>query len=157
MARRRLSGIWNWVRPAGFALLALIAALPSAAARGVGTVECWRGWGYLSDPDTQAYVSGEMLLVTRGAADWRAGVPVVLYRLDRRTGTIQADRPAMTVIPAHPRLYYRGRSNYVDGRAMILDMEQDLVFGMSHVAPPAGGLEAMLDFNRWACGLSTPE
>ena len=144
-------------RRAGFALLALIAALSAAPAGGVETVECWRGWGYLSDPVTQAYASEEMLLVTRGAAEWRAGLPVVLYHLDRRTGTIQAGRPAMTVIPAHPRVYYRGRSNYVDGRAMILDMEQELVFGMSHVAPPAGGLEAMLDFNRWACGLSIPE
>ncbi len=144
-------------RRAGFALLVLIAALSAAPARGAETVECWRGWGYLSDRDTQAYVSGELLLVTRGAADWRAGLPVALYQLDRATGTIMAARPAMTVIPAHPRVYYRGRSNYVDGRAMILDMEQELVFGMSHVAPPAGGLEAMLDFNRWACGLSTPE
>ena len=59
-------------RRAGLALLALVAVWPSAAARGVETVECWRGWGYLSDPVTQAYVSGEMLLVTRGAADWRA-------------------------------------------------------------------------------------
>lgn len=148
---------WTRARRAGLALLALIAALSAAPAGGVETVECWRGWGYLSDPVTQAYASGEMLLVTRGAAEWRAGLPVVLYHLDRRTGTIQASRPAMTVIPTRPRLYYRGRSNYVDGRAMILDMEQDLVFGMSHIAPPAGGLEAMLDFNRWACGLSSPE
>jgi hypothetical protein len=148
---------WTRARRAGFALLALIAALSAAPAGGVETVECWRGWGYLSDPVTQAYASEEMLLVTRGAAEWRAGLPVVLYHLDRRTGTIQAGRPAMTVIPAHPRVYYRGRSNYVDGRAIILDMEQELVFGMSHVAPPAGGLEAMLDFNRWACGLSSPE
>ncbi len=136
------------------ALLAMIAAGSAAPARGGETVECWRGWGYLSDRDTQAYVSGELLLVTRGAADWRAGLPVALYRLDRATGTIMAERPAMTVIPAHPRLYYRGRTNYVDGRATILGMEQELVFGLSHVAPPAGGLEAMREFNRWACGLA---
>ena len=92
--------------------------------------------------------------MTRGAADWRAGLPVALYQLDRATGTIMAGQPAMTVIPAHPRLYYRGRTNYVDGRATILGMEQDLVFGLSHIAPPAGGLEAMLEFNRWACGLA---
>jgi len=157
MVNRRFCGIWNGVGRAGLALLALTSALSAAPARGVETIECWRGWGYLSDPDTKAYVSGELLLVTRGAAEWRAGLAVVLYHLDRRTGTIQAGRPAMTVIPTHPRLYYRGRSNYVDGRAMILEMEQELVFGMSHVAPPAGGLEAMGDFNRWACGLSTPE
>ena len=154
MAKRRLPRIGNWVCHAGFATLAMLAAWSAAPARGVETVECWRGWGYLSDPDTQAYASGELLLVTRGAADWRAGLPVELYQLDRATGTIMAGRPAMTVIPAHPRLYYRGRSNYVDGRATILGMEQELVFGLSHIAPPAGGLEAMLEFNRWACGLA---
>ncbi len=153
MVNRRLPRIGNWLRHAGFATLAMLATWSAAPARGVETVECWRGWGYLSDPDTQAYASGELLLVTRGAADWRAGLPVALYQLDRATGTIMAERPAMTVIPAHPRLYYRGRSNYVDGRATVLGMEQELVFGLSHVAPPAGGLEAMLEFNRWACGL----
>ena len=153
MVNRRLPRIGNGARHAGLALVAMLAAW-SAAAHGVETVECWRGWGYLSDRDTRAYASGEMLLVTRGAADWRAGLPVALYQLDRATGTIMAERPAMTVIPVNPRLYYRGRTNYVDGRATILGMEQDLVFGLSHIAPPAGGLEAMLEFNRWACGLT---
>ncbi len=157
MVNRQLPGIGNWARHAGFATLAMLAAGSAAPARGVETVECWRGWGYLSDPDTRAYASGELLLVTRGAADWRPGLPVALYQLDRATGTIMAERPAMTVIPANPRLYYRGRSNYVDGRATVLDMEQELVFGLNHIAPPAGGLEAMLEFNRWACGLSTLE
>ncbi len=157
MVNRRLPRIGNWVCFAGLALLAALAALAAAPARGAETVECWRGWGYLSDPDTQAYASGELLLVTRGAADWRAGLPVALYQLDRATGTIVAGRPAMTVIPANPRVYYRGRTNYVDGRATILGMEQELVFGLSHFAPPAGGLEAMLDYNRWACGLAARE
>ena len=65
------------------ALLAMLAAWSAAPARGVETVDCWRGWGYLSDPDTQAYASEELLLVTRGAADWRAGLPVALYQLDQ--------------------------------------------------------------------------
>ncbi len=72
-------------RRAGLGLLALIAVWPSAAAGGADAVECWRGWSYLSDPVTQAYVSGEMLPVTRGPADWRVGLPVVLYHLDRTT------------------------------------------------------------------------
>ena len=153
MDNRRLPRISARTRQACFAILLALAALPAGAARGAETVECWRGWGYLSDPDTLAYASGEMLLVTRGAADWRAGLPVVLFQLDRATGVIAAERPAMTVIPFNPRTYYRGRANYVDGRATILGIEQLLVFGLSHIAPPAGGLEAMLDYNRWACGL----
>ncbi len=157
MVNRWLPRIRNWARHAGFVLLAMLAAWSAAPAHGVETVECWRGWGYLSDPDTRADASGELLLVTRGAADWRAGLPVALYQLDRATGTIMAARPAMTVIPASPRVYYRGRTNYVDGRATILGMEQELVFGLSHIAPAAGGLEAMIDYNRWACGLAARE
>ena len=153
MASRPSIGNWNWARHVGFALLAIFAAWPGAPARGVETVECWRGWGYLSDPDTRAYASEELLLVTRGGADWRPGLPVELYQFDRATGAIVADRPVMTVIPTNPRLYYRGRTNYVDGRATVLGMEQELVFGLSHIAPAAGGLEAMREFNRWACGL----
>ncbi len=153
MVKRHLPRIGSWVRHAGFAVVAL-AALPAVPAGGVEMVECWRGWGYLSDPDTQAYASGELLLVTRGAADWRAGLPVALYQLERATGTIAAGRPAMTVIPTNPRVYYRGRTNYVDGRATVVGMEQELVFGLSHIAPAAGGLEAMREFNRWACGLA---
>ena len=91
------------------------------------------------------------------AADWRAGLPVEVYQFDRVTGAIVADRPVMTVIPTNPRLYYRGRTNYVDGRATVLGMEQELVFGLSHIAPAAGGLEAMREFNRWACGLAARE
>ncbi len=154
MVKRRLPRTGSRARHLGIALLAFATLAAAPPVSGAEMIECWRGWGYLSDPDTQAYASGELLLVTRGAADWRAGLPVALYQLDRATGTIMAGRPAMTVIPAHPRLYYRGRSNYVDGRATILGMDQELVFGLSHIAPPAGGLEAMLEFNRWACGLA---
>ncbi len=157
MVKRRLPKTGSRARALGIALLAFATLAAAPPASGAEMIECWRGWGYLSDPDTQAYASEELLLVTRGAADWRAGLPVVLYRLDRASGTISADRPAMTVIPANPRVYYRGRTNYVDGRATILGREQDLVFGLSHIAPPAGGLEAMNDYNRWACGLVAPE
>jgi hypothetical protein len=157
MVKRRLPKTGSRARALGIALLAFATLATAPPTSGAEMIECWRGWGYLSDPDTQAYASEELLLVTRGAADWRAGLPVVLYRLDRASGTISADRPAMTVIPANPRVYYRGRTNYVDGRATILGREQDLVFGLSHIAPPAGGLEAMNDYNRWACGLVAPE
>ncbi len=157
MASRPSIGNWNWARHVCLAFLAMLATFTAAPARGVETVECWRGWGYLSDPDTRAYASEELFLVTRGAADWRAGLPVELYQFDRATGAIVADLPVMTVIPTNPRLYYRGRTNYVDGRATVLGMEQELVFGLSHIAPAAGGLEAMREFNRWACGLAARE
>lgn len=141
-------------RFAGGLFAAALMVLSAAPAGSVEAVECWRGWGYFSDPETQTYTSGEMLLVTRGAAEWRAGLPVDLYLLDRASGAIVADRPPMTVIPSNPRIRYRGRANYVDGRAIVLGVTEVLVFGMSHVSKPASALEAMADFNRWACGLS---
>ncbi len=138
-------------------LVVALVTLPAVPAKSSEAVECWRGWGYLSDPETQTYTSGEMLLVTRGAAEWRAGLPVDLYLLDRASGAIVAGRPPMTVIPSNPRTRYRGRANYVDGRAIVVGMTEVLVFGLSHVAAPASALEAMADFNRWACGLSARE
>ncbi len=116
-------------------------------------VECWRGWGYRVDPGTRAYKSEEILLVTKGPTTWRTGVPVELHRLDRASGAIDAAAAPLTVVPASARTYYRGRANYVDGRGVIVGSRDDLVFGLSHVAPPVAALEALEDFNRWACGL----
>ncbi len=116
-------------------------------------VECWRGWGYHVDPGTRTYKSEELLLVTKGPATWRTGVPVELHRLDRASGAIDAAAAALTVVPAGVRTYYRGRANYVDGRGAIIGSGDELVFGLSHVAPPVAALEALDDFNRWACGL----
>ena len=93
------------------------------------------------------------MLVTKGPATWRVGVPVELHQLDRATGAIATDVTPLTVVPASARTYYRGKSNYVDGRGAILGSEDDLVFGLSHVAPSAAALEALDDYNRWACGL----
>ena len=92
--------------------------------------------------------------MTRGAATWKAGRPVELHRLDRASGRIDPDQAPITVIPVNPGTYYRGRSNYVAGRGPVQGAGDDLTFGLNHIAPPAGGLQAMEDYNRWACGLS---
>ncbi len=141
--RRRLA----WVL-AGLAFLA--AAQVSAPA---WAVECWQGFGYRVDPQTRTYKSEELLLVTKGPATWRVGVPVELHQLDRATGAIATDMAPLTVVPASTRIYYRGRGNYVDGRGAIVGSEDELVFGLSHVAPSVAALEALDDYNRWACGL----
>jgi hypothetical protein len=129
------------------AVLMVLGAAPAAA------VECWRGWGYRVDPQSGAYKSEEMLLVTRGAVTWKAGRPVELHPLDRTSGRIDPDQAPITVIPVSPRTYYRGRGNYVDGRGPVQGARDDLTFGLNHIAPPAGALQAMEDYNRWACGL----
>ncbi len=116
-------------------------------------VECWRGWGYRVDPGTRTYKSEELLLVTKGPTTWRTGVPVELHRLDRASGAIDAAAAPLTVVPAGARTYYRGRANYVDGRGAIVGSGDELVFGLSHVAPPVAALETLEDYHRWACGL----
>ncbi len=141
--RRRLASIL-----AGLVFLA--AAQVSAPA---WAVECWQGYGYRVDPQTRTYTSEELLLVTKGPATWRVGAPVELYQLDRATGAIATDMTPLTVVPASARIYYRGRGNYVGGRGAILGSEDELVFGLSHVAPSVAALEALDKYNRWACGL----
>lgn len=131
-------------------LVFLAAAQVSAPA---WAVECWQGFGYRVDPQTRTYKSDELLLVTKGPATWRVGVPVELHQLDRATGIIATDMTPLTVVPAGVRTRYRGRANYVDGRGAIVGSEDELVFGLSHVAPPVAALEGLDDFNRWACGL----
>jgi hypothetical protein len=128
----------------------VFAAAPGAAAE----VECWRGWGYWVDRQTGAYASEELLLVTRGPAIWEEGRRVVLHLLDRASGRIDPSRPAITAIQRGPRTYYRGRTNYVDARGEVPDAAHDLVFGLSHIAPPTAAIEKLAEYNRWACGLS---
>jgi hypothetical protein len=138
---------------AGLAFLAAAQIIVPASAP-AWAVECWRGWGYRVDPGTRTYTSEELLLVTKGAAVWQAGVPVELHRLNRATGAIDATVPALTVVPVGARTYYRGRANYVDGRGAIVGSGDELVFGLSHIAPPTAALERLRDYNRWACGLA---
>lgn len=132
------------------AALLLAAGLWPAAA---GAVECWRGWGYWVDGRTRAYKSEELLLVTRGPADWAPGRPVRLYLLDRASGRIAAEQAPIVAVPLDPRSYYRGNLNYVDAIADVEGAADRLVFGLSHIPAPTAPIEKLYDYNRWACGL----
>ena len=135
-------------------LVGLAVVLSGSLPTWAEAIECWRGWGYRVDPGNRTYKSAELLLVTKGPADWRVGVPVELHRLDRATGAIAATETPLTVVPASARTFYRGRANYVDGRGAIVGSADDLVFGLSHIAAPTAALADLRDFNRWACGLA---
>lgn len=113
--------------------------------------ECWRGWGYLLDGASGAYKSQEMLLVTIGTTVWEAGRPVELFLLDRASGLI-SDMPSFTITPENPRLYYRGRLNYVDTTASVVGSRDRIVVGLSHIEPARPGVPAKERYNRWACG-----
>ncbi|WP_420348078.1 hypothetical protein [Pelagibius sp.] len=144
-------------------IAACAAAGPPAAAQSVPgsppetlsagqATECWRGWGYILDGQSRAYKSEEMLLVTLGPTLWEAGRAVELFVLDRASGHI-SELPPIRVIPQTPRLYYRGRLNYVDTVAAIDGSGDFMTLGLSHIEPAPAGVPAKEDFNRWACGL----
>jgi hypothetical protein len=126
------------------------AQAPAAAARAPRT-ECWRGFGYLLDGATGGYKSQEMLLVTIGSPVWEAGRPVEIFLLDRASGLL-SDMPSFTIVPDPPRLYYRGRLNYVDATAAIQGSSDRIVIGLSHIEPAKDGVPAKERYNRWACG-----
>jgi len=139
----------------GRALAALLVVLavagPAAADDKAPRTECWRGWGYLLDGTSGAYKSQEMLLVTIGAPVWEAGRPVELFLLDRASG-LMSEMPSFTVRPENPRLYFRGRLNYMDTTAAIDGSTDRIVLGLSHIEPAQPGVPAKERYNRWACG-----
>lgn len=142
----------------GGLLLAAALSLVAAAAQGQEgrperppATECWRGWGYLLDGQTGGYKSQEMLLVTIGSPVWEAGRPVELFLLDRASGLI-SEMPSFTIIPEAPRLYFRGRLNYMDTTASIDGSQDRIVVGLSHIEPAQPGVPAKERYNRWACG-----
>src|SRR3546814_16998535 len=92
-----------------------------------------------------------MLLVTIGTTVWEAGRPVELFLLDRASGLI-SEMPSFTIVPEVPRLFYRGRLNYVDTKAGIVGSEDRIVIGLSHIEPAKPGVPAKEPYNRWACG-----
>lgn len=132
---------------------AAVAALapPADAQQQTPATQCWRGWGYLLDGEGGGYKSQEMLLVTIGTTVWEAGHPVELFLLDRASGLL-SDMPSITIVPDTPRLYYRGRLNYVDAKASIAGSSDRIVIGLSHIEPAQPGVPAKERYNRWACG-----
>jgi hypothetical protein len=135
------------------AALGLTAGLLTAQSGAASAAECWQGWGYWVDAQTRAYKSEELLLVTDGPADWVIGRPVTLFLMDRVTGEIDRSRASLVAVPIDTRSYYRGNANYVDGSAAVRGADDRLVFGLSHVSPPASALPEMEAYTAWACGL----
>jgi hypothetical protein len=131
--------------------LLLAALLPAAAREGDPRTQCWRGWGYLLDGVSGGYKSQEMLLVTIGTTVWEAGRPVEIFLLDRASGLL-SEMPSFTITPENPRVYYRGRLNYVDTAASIDGSPDRIVIGLSHIEPVKPGVPDKERYNRWACG-----
>lgn len=149
---RRIGCRYRLLSAALLAAAALGVAAPQAPARAdPPRTECWRGFGYLLDGETGGYKSEEMLLVTIGTTVWEAGYPVELFLLDRASGLI-SEMPSFTITPENPRLFYRGRLNYVDTTAAIAGSGDRIFIGLSHIEPAKPGVPAKETYNRWACG-----
>ena len=129
----------------------MMLAASAARAESAPPTQCWRGWGYLLDGQSGAYKSQEMLLVTIGTTVWEEGREVELFLLERASGLI-SDMPSFTVVLEIPRLFYRGRLNYVDAAGRIAGSEDRIKIGLSHIEPAAPGVPAKENYNRWACG-----
>jgi hypothetical protein len=142
-----------WFRVWPLFVLILSMFLGAVSADAGEPVECWRGWGYRVDKQTRTYKSEEILLVTKGPADWRPGHRVVLYTHDRATGQIIPTVQPITIVLLNARSYYRNNLNYVDGEGEIAGSEDNMVFGLSHVPLPTAAIEKLHEYNVWACGL----
>ncbi len=152
--RRRVSSaarIALAVAAGSLAAHSLVGAQEPKAEEPKALTECWRGWGYLLDGVHGGYKSQEMLLVTIGSPVWEIGRPVELFLLDRATGLL-SEMPSITIAPENPRIYYRGRLNYVDSTATIDGTKDRIVIGLSHIEPAKPGVPAKERYNRWACG-----
>ena len=142
------------MKPVHLLILSLILAMaPAMRANAVEPVECWRGWGYRVDGQTRTYKSEELLLVTKGAAEWQPGQEVTLHVLDRASGQIIPGAAPIVITTFTPRMYYRNNHNYVDGEGKIVGSEDNLVFGLNHFPLPTAAIEKLLQYNVWLCGL----
>ena len=134
------------------ALLAAIVAgtLSFGEARGA---ECWQGWGYLVDPKTLAFKSGQSLYVTDGPVDWSRREWIKLIPVDPNTGRRDKTRPHVLVRPKRPSQQGGGAwGDVVDDVANVLGSKWSMLLRLSHIAPSQHSLTLNDAYSRWACG-----
>lgn len=131
-------------------LVALLAVLstPSWAA------ECWQGWGYLVDPQTLAYKSGQSLYVTQGQVDWRRREWIRLYPIDQSSGRRVDDKEPVFIRPTKPtRKGTNIWSSDVEDIADVQGSKWSMMLRFTHIRPPDSAPTLDDKFSRWACGL----
>lgn len=129
-------------------LLALFASSPTRAA------ECWQGWGYLVEPGSAVFKSGQSLYVTEGAVDWRVRSWVRLYRIDPSSGRRRTEEKPIYIRPRQPmQKGSRNWANIVEDVVEVQDSELDMLLRLTHISPSPNAQTLNDDFSRWACGL----
>ena len=132
-------------------LLAPIIAAVSTPAWGA---ECWQGWGYMVEPRTLAYKSGQSLYVTDGPADWQSRKWIRLYPIDQATGRRITNRKPIFIRPSNPTRVGSGAwSKEIEDVAQVKGSNLSLMLRFSHILPPPNSRTLNDNFSRWACGL----
>ena len=127
-------------------LVSLTLFLSPAAAREA----CWSGWGYFVEPESLAFRSGRLLLVTDGPVDWVPGARIALYRLDPETGRRIPGAEPIVIRPRRPGFASRNGNRTVDDVAAVPGRELRLMLGMTRIGP-ASAARSQRSL-AWACG-----
>jgi len=167
VARRSLSGEWGG-KGGGIGHSAMIvigsfmrrAIAPAVLAAGLllpavaWSAECWQGWGYLVEPTSLAFKSGQTLYVSDGPVDWNSNEWVKLYPIDPATGRRDKKRPPVTVRPKRPAQQGGGQwGDVIDDVADVLGSKWSMLLRLSHIRPSPHALTLNDEYSRWACGL----
>lgn len=132
-------------------LVMLLGALSASPAR---AVECWQGWGYLVEPRSMAFKSGQSLYVTEGAVNWSNPSWVRLYRVDPSTGLRLTKEKPINIRPRKP--VQKGSRNWAKIMEDVVEVrgsELDMLLRLTHVTPSPNARTLNDGFTRWACGL----
>lgn len=131
-----------------FVLFVLVQATPASA------LECWQGWGYLVDPNSAAYKSGQTLYVTDGAVNWGEQRWVRLYEIDPSTGRRVTAGKSIHIRPRQPvKKGSRNWAKIVEDVVDVRESEWAMLVRLTHVAPSPNARTLNDSFTRWACGL----
>lgn len=144
--------IIRFLARSGLAMTVLVAG--AAFAADARSAECWQGWGYLVEPKSLAFKSGQTLYVTDGPVDWDSRAWIKLFPVDPKTGRRDKTRPHVVVRPNRPSQQGGGEwGNVVDDVADVLGSKWSMLLRLSHIAPSQHSLTLNDEYSRWACGL----
>lgn len=113
---------------------------------------CWSGWAYRVEPDTLAFKSDRLLVVTSGPVDWRSGLRIELYPLDPDSGQRDPDTQPLTIEVHQPSFRSANGNRIVDDVANLLGSPFHLMLGMTRIGPATVDDTRQDDFLAWACG-----
>ena len=117
---------------AGWALALTLCASAAPA----WAYECWQGWGYLVDPQTNAYKSGQSLYVTDGSVNWTERRWVRLFRIDPASGLRVKDGKPIHIRPRRPvQKGSRKWADVVEDVVEVRNSEWAFLVRLTRIAP----------------------